>query len=45
MRYHVLFMADNRPEPHDFANFDADAGDLARRLVAEKWPDRTICFS
>jgi hypothetical protein len=38
MRYHVLFVADDRPEPHYFSNLDADDDDDARRLLAEKWP-------
>jgi hypothetical protein len=38
MRYHVLFMADDRPEPHYFSNLEPDDDDQARRLVAEKWP-------
>jgi hypothetical protein len=38
MRYHVLFHAADQPEPHYFANFDADDEDKARRLVRERWP-------
>jgi hypothetical protein len=38
MRYHVLFHAADQPEPHYFANFDADDDDEARRLVRERWP-------
>jgi hypothetical protein len=38
MSFHVLFIADDRPEPHYFATLDADDDDQARRLVAETWP-------
>jgi hypothetical protein len=38
MRYHVLFLADDRPEPYHFATLDADDDDHARRLLAERWP-------
>jgi hypothetical protein len=36
MRYHVLFIANDRPEPHYLAAIEADDDD-ARRLLAERW--------
>jgi hypothetical protein len=32
MRYHVLFAAGDRPEPHFYSNFEADDDDQARRV-------------
>jgi hypothetical protein len=37
MRYHVLQLGDDRPEPRYFSVLDATDDDDARRLVAEKW--------
>jgi hypothetical protein len=44
MRYHVLFVAADRPEPHYFSNFEADDDDQARRLLREKWPGEDDLF-
>jgi hypothetical protein len=38
MRYHVLFQADDRPEPHYFSHLQADDDEQARRLLRERWP-------
>jgi hypothetical protein len=38
MRYHVLFVADSRPEPYYLTAVEADDDDQARRLLRERWP-------
>jgi hypothetical protein len=38
MRYQVLFVGNDRPEPHHLAALDADDDEAARRFLAETWP-------
>ena len=38
MRYHVLFVADSRPDPYYLTAVEAEGDDHARRLLRERWP-------